>query len=361
MHWNVVAPFFDSDANRDSSWLAPFVPQPDFRFTSVRRPDREKSWHNRSKPITGYDEWLGLWQQGRTAVRTVEDGVITVLPQLASLVGMQKTVTGQPFPLVAWWFNTNYYAGIKRSLSRVALCSVNRFVVHQKIEREAYSQWLGLPLDRFEFVPMQTPIYPITESEETEQPFIVSVGSAYRDYPLLFEAVQKLGFRTIVVSGPRVLQGLDRPACVETPFGVKKPEIISLLQRAKLVVLPLREEGLIAGTAAIVESLGVGCPMIVSNRQGVTDYIREGETGLLVKPRSLSHLTEAIDRLWHDDSLRDRLRRQAREYALQNLTDAAAGANLGRILSEVSEEIGITRPQSSIRGILSATSSNRNR
>lgn len=342
MDWHVVAPFIDNVKDRDSDWLTPYVPNSNHRFTCVRRRSKELNWHERSTPITSRAEWLSLWQQSREAVCAVEGGIITVFPQLAALVGMQKALSRRRFPIVAWWFNTNYYTGYKRLLAKTTLQSIDRFVVHNRVEQKAYSEWLDIPIDRFEFVPLQTPIHPITELEDKEQPFIVSIGSAYRDYPLLFEAVSKLGFRTIVISGPRALQGLTVPSNVETPFGLQKPEIISLLQRARLVVLPMVEEGLVAGTVAIAEALGLGCPLIVSNRRGVDDYIQEGETGLLVKPHALEPLTDAIDRLWHDDQLRDRLRRQSRQYAMQHLTDVAAGESLGRILNQVVEESSLS-------------------
>jgi glycosyltransferase involved in cell wall biosynthesis len=71
---------------------------------------------------------------------------------------------------------------------------------------------------------------------------------------------------------------------------------------------------------------------------GASDYIEDGQTGLLVKPYALEPLVEAIDRLWQDQQLRDRLRKQARQYAMQNLTDVAAGAHLGRILNHIEEK-----------------------
>lgn len=337
MHWHIAAPFIDTVPDRNSDWLIPYIPNSNSRFTCVRRPSRELNWHDRPSPVTSYPEWLSLWRQSREAVKNVEGGIITVFPQLAALVGMQKKLSRRQFPIVAWWFNTNQYTGYKRVLAKAALQSIDRFVVHNRIEREAYSQWFDIPIDRFEFVPLQTPIHPITATEDTEQPFIVSIGSGYRDYPLLFEAIQKLGYRTIVISGPRVLKGLTPPPSVETPFGLQKPEIISLLQRARLVVLPLVTDGLIAGTVAIAEALSLGCPLVVSDRPGVRDYIEDGQNGLLVKPHTLAPLTHAIDHLWQDQTLRDRLRQQSRQYALQNLTDVAAGANLGRILNQVAE------------------------
>jgi glycosyltransferase involved in cell wall biosynthesis len=339
MHWHVVAPFIDTVPDRNSDWLIPYIPDSTSRFTCVRRPSEELNWHDRPSPVTSYQEWLSLWRQSREAVRNVEGGIVTVFPQLAALVGMQKAVLRRQFPIVSWWFNTNQYSGYKQGLAQTALQSIDRFVVHNRVEQAAYSQWFNIPIDRFEFVPLQTPIYPITELEDTEQPFIISVGSAYRDYPLLFNAVQKLGYRTIVISGPRALKGLTPPPNVETPFGLKKPDIISLLQRARLVVLPLVTEGLVAGTVSIAEALSLGCPLIVSDRPGVSDYIADGQTGLLVKPHLLEPLTQAIDDLWQDQPLRDRLRQQSRQYALQNLTDVAAGANLGRILTQVAADM----------------------
>ncbi|MCU0567426.1 MAG: glycosyltransferase family 4 protein [Oculatellaceae cyanobacterium Prado106] len=337
MHWNVVAPFIDNVEGRNVTWLTPYVPG-NHQFSCIRRPGRELNWHEKAAPETSYAEWKTLWQQSRAAVETVQGGVITVLPQLAALVGMQKSLTFQKFPIVSWWFNTNLYRGHKRWLSQAAMQSINRFVVHNSCEAKAYSRWLGVPVERFKFVPLQAPLHPITETEDTESPFVLAVGSAYRDYPLLFEAVKRLGFRTIVVSGPRVMQGMDIPSMVETPFGVKKPEIISLLQRARLVVTPMTTEGLTAGTAAIVEALTMGCPIIATNRSGVEDYIRDGETGLYVRPHSLEDLTAAIDRLWHDPFLRAHLRKQARQYAQENLTDEAVGTALGQILNQVAEE-----------------------
>jgi glycosyltransferase involved in cell wall biosynthesis len=334
MHWNVVAPFIDNLEGRNTDWLAPFVPDQNCQFTSILRPGQEVNWHERNSPVTSPSEWWSLWQQSRTAVKTVQGGIITVLPQLTTLVGIQKALLHKNFPLISWWFNTNLYTGYKHALTRTALQSVDRFIVHNTAEREAYSRWYNLPIDRFEFVPMQIPIFPLTETEDTETPFILALGSAYRDYALFFEVVSRLGFRTIVIAGPRALEGLTIPPNVETPFGLKKTEIHSLMQRARFVVLPMVETGIVAGTVTLVEALAFGCPLIVSNRRGVEDYIQHNITGHLVQPGSLTELTNAIHTMWHNEALRDRLRQQSRQYAINHLSDEAVGAALGRILAQ---------------------------
>jgi glycosyltransferase involved in cell wall biosynthesis len=339
MHWNIVSPYQDTMSNNpEGEWLLPYLPKDRHNYSLISRRSKNVNWHERSSPVTDYREWLNLWEQSRRAVTTCQGGMVTILPQLASVSGLQQRFFRPQFPLVAWWFNTNLYKGYKRWLASAALKHVNRFTVHNRREREVYSQWLGVPINRFEFVPMPTRILPITEQEDTERPFILSVGSAFRDYPLLFEAVKKLGLRTIVASGPKTLEGLEIPSVVEVPLGIKNPEILSLTQRARLAVLPLRQEGLIAGTVAAIEALSLGCPLIATDRPGPDDYIQHGKTGLLVRPNSLTALVEAIDHLWHDDTLRGQMRKQSRQYAEEQLTPKAAGAALGHILDQVANE-----------------------
>lgn len=154
MHWHVVAPFIDNVGDRSSDWLVPFVPHQNCQFTCVRRPAKELNWHDRLTPLTSNKEWLSLWQQSREAVHNVEGGIITVFPQLAALVGVQKALLGRRFPVVSWWFNTNYYTGYKRLLAKTALQSIDRFVVHNRIEQKVYSEWLDIPIERFDFVPL---------------------------------------------------------------------------------------------------------------------------------------------------------------------------------------------------------------
>lgn len=343
MHWTVVGTVV---TNPGDTWLTPFVPGNRHQFNCIPRRDKlaDLNWHNRASATTGYKEWLGMWQQSREGFVTSRGGVITVFPQAAALTGLQqriKDVFGKHVPVVSY-FDTNCYNGWKRWLAQTNLKGIDQFVVHSRPERKTYSEWLGIPIERFEFVPLQMGNIPDPIPEETERPFIVATGSAFRDFPTLFEAVKRLNIRTVVISGPRALAGLEIPSQVETPFGLKKSEILKLVQQARISIVPVHPNtSSPPGIVTIVEAMRLGRPLIATRCEGIGDYITDEETGILVEPHSVDSLAEAIDRLWNDSESRKELGTRAYHYGKDHLSDEAAGAALGQVLDRVADQHGL--------------------
>ena len=78
-----------------------------------------------------------------------------------------------------------------------------------------YAEWLGLPEERFEFVPMQFDNeFDVVDVDE-DHPFVFATGSGFRDYGTFFDAVGRLGRRTLVLASDRVLDGLTVPAMAD--------------------------------------------------------------------------------------------------------------------------------------------------
>ncbi|MEG3879599.1 glycosyltransferase family 4 protein [Microcoleus sp. herbarium7] len=342
MQWTVITPF--RDQTNDSKWLTAFVPGEQHQFRMLHRQNlaSAQSWHTRRARVTGYEEWLGFLSQTGLALSEKPDGIITVFPQLAATVGLRQLLTPKPIPVIAWCFNLGAcYPGAKRLLAKTALKDINRFVVHSNRERENLSQWLELPLSRFEFVPLQRAEITITETEEMDNPFLLAMGSAQRDYPTLFKAVEKLGLRTVVVAGNHALAGLTIPDNVEVRSGLTMDECLKLAQKARISVVPLFDNQTASGQVTIVEAMRMNRPVIATRCIGSEDYIKNGETGLLVEPHSADDLAQAIEKLWNDPELRDNMGKQAGDYASQHFSDEAAGAALGRILDDVAKEVGL--------------------
>ncbi len=333
MHWTVVAPF--NKTRTDSDWLSPLVPGGHHEFLFIPRPGKEVSWHTKKVPVTTCQEWLDFWQQSSEALQKRQGGIVTVFPQLAAAVGLQKQLQGgKRFPLVAWWFNTQLYGGAKGQLARASLQSVDRFIVHNRCEAKSYSNWLGIPQDRFEFVPLQTTEFPRTCSEEVDDPFIFATGSGHRDYYTFFEAIQQLNLKAIVTPGRKAVEGLIIPKQVDLQFDVTREDLENLPQKARIHVIPMDTKGVVAGTSTIVGAMRRGDVIIATRRSGVEDYITEGETGLLVEPHSVQDMARAIDQVWNDAALRDRLSKAAYQFALENCSNESAGKHLGRILDQ---------------------------
>ncbi len=80
--------------------------------------------------------------------------------------------------------------------------------------------------------------------------------------------------------------------------------------RAHIVVLPSYREGL---PKSLLEAAAIGRPIIASDVPGCREICREGETGLLVPPRSVEPLAEKLTILAFDEKLRREMGATARK------------------------------------------------
>ena len=340
MHWVIAAPFITEPPEHE--WLIPWVPKDRHQFTQIPAPQRTGDWHRRGSKTTDAGEWRHIWRHGKltvAAAREKQAGIITHFPQLAAVVGLrQRASIGRHLPTVAWSFNLGQiYTGVKGALARAALKKIDRFIVHSRREIESYAQWLNLPRDRFEFVPIQRADIPITEPEERAEPFVLAMGSAARDYRTLIEAVGTLKLKTVIVAAPHATAGLALPANVQLLSKLSATECHRLAQRARINVVPIANDQTASGQVTVIEAMTLARPLIATRCIGTEDYIKDGETGILVAPRDPQALSAAMNRLWDDDSLRLRLGARGRQYARGHFSDEAVGGHLTRILDVLSE------------------------
>jgi glycosyltransferase involved in cell wall biosynthesis len=71
-----------------------------------------------------------------------------------------------------------------------------------------------------------------------------------------------------------------------------------------------------------VEAMMRGTPVVASAAGGLTEIVRDGETGMLVPRGDVGALAHALSRLLSDRDLAERLGRQGRELALREFTEA---------------------------------------
>ena len=336
MDWYLAAPFIDDENDR---WLTAYVPNDDghLRFHPVAASYR----HDRSRKVTGLGGWGDyfrhggrVWHAKRGA--TGGSGILTCFPQLPITVGLRKRLTGSRTPLVAWTFNLGtMYTGARRHLARFALAAVDRFIVHSRAEVSAYSRWLGLPIERFEFVPLQRAVRAINVAEDVERPFVLSMGSAQRDYRLLFSVLGELGYPAVVVAGAHAVAGLAVPPNIEIRSGLSTEQCHELLQRARLSVIPVANRETASGQVTLLDAMMFGRPTIVTECPASVDYVRHGHDALLVAHGDPRDMKAAIEALGTDEARRTALGRAARVSATEQFSDEAIGRAMGRVLREV--------------------------
>lgn len=344
MHWIVITPWIDKSNLKEELWLTDYVDESRHQLEILPRSERLPSWHARKSAVTGFKDWLIYGLQASNALKKTKGGIITLFPQLPAAIGLQRRMMGKRIPIVAWMFNVGTCSdGMRRLFAQASLKDIDRFIVHTRREIEIYHQWLGIPKERFEFIYFHQQEIPVTFQENNTAPFITSLGSAHRDFPTLFQAVEKLDLPTMIASSKRALEGLRIPPQVKAQFAVSRLDCLRLAQEARISIVPMLPNPKVtaSGQVTIVEAMAMGRAVIVTDCNGAEDYIQHGKTGLLVKPKSVDDLVQAIDLLWNDSELRNRISKSAQRYAKENFSCEAAGASLSRILDEVADQFGM--------------------
>ncbi len=81
----------------------------------------------------------------------------------------------------------------------------------------------------------------------------------------------------------------------------------------------------------IAQAMAAGKPVIATPVGGVTEMVRDGETGFLVPVGDVTRLADALERVLGDPRLRMRMGSQARQFAEENYR----AANVARKTREV--------------------------
>lgn len=89
-----------------------------------------------------------------------------------------------------------------------------------------------------------------------------------------------------------------------------RKDIPSALAAMDIFAFPSHAE---AFGLVLIEAMAAGLPVISSRCDGVLDIVKDGETGILVEPKSAAQLAKAVRTLLLDASLRHRLSRAGRQ------------------------------------------------
>ncbi|MEA1996183.1 MAG: glycosyltransferase, partial [Gemmatimonadota bacterium] len=118
------------------------------------------------------------------------------------------------------------------------------------------------------------------------------------------------------------------------PGRVSEKEKVRLMQHALAVVNPSPKEG---WGITNIEAQACGTPVIASRSPGLRESVRDGVTGFLFAPGDVEDLAARILQVAHDETLRDKLGRAAREFAMGFTWDEAAESTL-RYIEDILEK-----------------------
>lgn len=339
MKWAIASPILTQKNSKPFLYLENLIRSDRHEAKIIWRKEPYASYIQRKAKYTPLGEWINCFKQAFQLLSSKEnDGIITMLAQLPTAVGLVKRL---PFvkqkPVVALDFTIAHLrGGIYQKVARFALAKIDRFGVFCQHERRMYSQYLGLPIERFEVLLQYHDNSGLTWKGDEENPFVISLGSALRDYPTFIQAIEKLQLPAVIASSRSALRGIDVPDSIQTPFDIKRAQCWDLITKAfvDVVALKVTDNTSSSGFRAIVEAMEIGCPLVATQGSGAEDYIIHGETGLLVEPNSAESMAEAILMLWNDGDLRQRMSQAARAYAREHLSFEARSKAVEVILND---------------------------
>ena len=150
----------------------------------------------------------------------------------------------------------------------------------------------------------------------------------WHDLDTLVEAFRRLrlripGARLLIVGDGPARESLDAKladwdltSAVRFAGAVPPPSVPGWLARMDVAVAPYASQaGFYFSPLKVVEYMAAGLPTVASHIGNLSDWIREGETGLLVPPGDAGALASALEYLCRDAGLRARLGAHAREQA----------------------------------------------
>ena len=227
-----------------------------------------------------------------------------------------------------------------------------RFVLHSEALLEPFVERYGLDRQRVSVLPLG--INRFYEAWSTSQDVgdahrIAFFGrlSEYKGLDILYEALPKVASRVpdlVVDVAGKPVPGYHVPAPPELPNDarlrvspeyLRNDQLTALVQQASLIICPYIDA---TQSGVIMTSYALGRPVIASAVGGLSEYVHEGDTGLLVPPGDATALANAIVRALLEDGLLDRLHAGVAALAGGDLEWSSIGRSATGIYEEVMEQ-----------------------
>lgn len=202
---------------------------------------------------------------------------------------------------------------------------------------------------RVRVIPM--PVNPIFENlrlASRPSPLILTVArlTAQKSIDTLIDAMAILRERgsaarlQIIGDGParaaleqqtRALNLQDR---IEFLGALPQKELPRYYAECAVFVLPSIREGM---GLVLAEALLCGAPVIAANSGGVTDIVKDGETGLLVPERDARALADTIERILNDGALAARLASNGAAWVRERYTRARVAEQFAEVYKSLTD------------------------
>lgn len=232
-------------------------------------------------------------------------------------------------PLIILAFNIRGVISHFLSLVRFGLRSVSRVVVFTPGEVERYQRELSLAPEKITYCPhgwydpmkwYDAENHNGSGKQAQSGRFILASGRSYRDYETLARAIEGTDV-SLKVSGRKFnLAGIDFPNNMEATGWLEYRMLQDYIHDSQFYVIPLQAISHAGGDSSLLHAMSFGKAVIATRAPSTETYIEHGQTGLLVEPKDVQGMREAILYLWQNPEEAERMGKAARHKFVENHT-----------------------------------------
>ena len=201
-----------------------------------------------------------------------------------------------------WYFNQE---GFGRVLISYVLKNSDMILAQtENIRKDVLRQF---PETNIKVIP--NGLYPCKTKSKGKDIVFVGNLSERKGVKYLIPAMKRVDEKLIIAGDGQLRNELKKQAgnqCVEFIGNVPNENVRDFMSNnGKIIVLPaIVGEGL---PNVILEAMSVGIPVVATKIAGIPDVVKNGETGLLVEPKDIEGLRNAILKLSKDEKLRKKM------------------------------------------------------
>ena len=236
--------------------------------------------------------------------------------------------------------------GLSMGVARFLLSPVEGVVCLSQSEQDLWEKHLGFA-GKATWAPFAIDTHfsePAVGDHSGDSRYIFAGGSSFRDWATFVSVARDIDEEFLIVagrdaaSGKYGLEGINMPPNVNVLFDVSGEEFKDLLAGSLFVVVPLQHVPFAVGTQVIAQAMACGKAVVATRIPTVVDYVRDGETGLLVEPGDAADLKDKLLFLARHPDQRGTIAANAKKAMGEELGEAELGQRVWSMLQEVCTE-----------------------
>lgn len=201
---------------------------------------------------------------------------------------------------------------------------IDYVICYSKNEITYYRHLFPHAEDKFKYMPLGMEEIILDSSPETSD-YIFSTGRSNRDYTFLTEALANTQYSLKIACD--YLVKTKKTKNIKILDDCHREAMINVLKNCYCVCIALDNPHISAGQLVILQAMQLGKPVVITQSDGVVDYITNGYNGYIIEKNKAQLLT-ILDRIYNDQQLYKELSDNCRKSFFKNHSMKSMAKNL---------------------------------